>query len=122
MTPSTQNVRPLRQRMIDDRRMRKFADKTQSDYLRSVGRAVCRLPLPPARHRDRRRPAALPVAPGRSRRLGGSLAAGVCRRQSPKSEPSPDALILFSSVEPTKSVANSVLTRVSAQTGGSPDG
>jgi len=37
MTSSTQNVTPLRQRMIDDMRMRKFANKTQSDYLRSVG-------------------------------------------------------------------------------------
>ena len=38
MTPSTQNVTPLRQRMIDDMRMRKLTDKTQSGYLRSVRR------------------------------------------------------------------------------------
>lgn len=38
MTPSTQNVTPLRQRMIDDMRMRKLTDKTQSGYLRCVRR------------------------------------------------------------------------------------
>ena len=38
MTPSTQNATPLRQRMIDDMRMRKLTDKTQSGYLRSVRR------------------------------------------------------------------------------------
>jgi integrase/recombinase XerD len=38
MTPCTRHVTPLRRCMIDDMRMRKFADKTQSDYLRSVGR------------------------------------------------------------------------------------
>ncbi|MQM32785.1 MAG: integrase [Candidatus Accumulibacter phosphatis] len=38
MTSSTQSVTPLRQRIIDIRRMRKSADKTQSDDLRSVGR------------------------------------------------------------------------------------
>ena len=34
----TQNpgINPLRQRMIDDMRMRKFGDKTQLDYLRTV--------------------------------------------------------------------------------------
>jgi integrase/recombinase XerD len=36
MTPSTQKMTPLRQRMIDDMRMRKLADKTQSHYLRAV--------------------------------------------------------------------------------------
>ena len=36
MTPSTPIVSPLRQRMIDDMRMRKFGDKTQSDNLRAV--------------------------------------------------------------------------------------
>lgn len=30
------SITPLRQRMIDDMRMRKFGDKTQSDYLRAV--------------------------------------------------------------------------------------
>jgi site-specific recombinase XerD len=36
METSTAVVSPLRQRMIDDMRMRKFGDKTQSDYLRAV--------------------------------------------------------------------------------------
>ena len=36
MTPSTQAISPLRQRMIDDMRMRKFSPKTQSHYLRAV--------------------------------------------------------------------------------------
>lgn len=36
MDSSTQAVTPLRQRMIDDMRMRKLADKTQSHYIRAV--------------------------------------------------------------------------------------
>src|SRR5437762_1114593 len=36
MDSSLQGITPLRQRMIDDMRMRKFADKTQSHYLRAV--------------------------------------------------------------------------------------
>ena len=36
MTVTAQAISPLRQRMIDDMRMRKLADKTQSHYLRSV--------------------------------------------------------------------------------------
>jgi integrase/recombinase XerD len=36
MTTTTQANRPLRQRMIDDMRMRKLADKTQSHYIRAV--------------------------------------------------------------------------------------
>jgi len=36
MDTSTPNVSPLRQRMIDDMRMRKFGEKTQADYLRAV--------------------------------------------------------------------------------------
>ena len=36
MDTSTPAVSPLRQRMLDDMRMRKFGDKTQSDYLRAV--------------------------------------------------------------------------------------
>ena len=36
MTATTPAVSPLRQRMIDDMRMRKLADKTQSHYLRAV--------------------------------------------------------------------------------------
>ena len=38
MEPSSQAVSPLRQRMIEDMRMRKLADKTQSHYIRAVRR------------------------------------------------------------------------------------
>jgi hypothetical protein len=42
MIQSTQAISELRRRMIDDMRMRKFADKTQSHYLRWVERfAAC---------------------------------------------------------------------------------
>ena len=36
MTPSTATVSPLRQRMLDDMRMRNLAPKTQSAYVRAV--------------------------------------------------------------------------------------
>jgi len=36
MNPATQTLSPLRQRMIDDMRMRKLSPKTQSGYLRTV--------------------------------------------------------------------------------------
>ncbi|TYC50484.1 integrase [Zoogloea oleivorans] len=36
MTATTPAVSPLRQRMIDDMRMRKFSEKTQLDYVRAV--------------------------------------------------------------------------------------
>ena len=36
MTESTQSVSPLRQRMLDDMRMRKLAPKTQNGYVRAV--------------------------------------------------------------------------------------
>ena len=36
MTLSLQPISPLRQRMLDDMRMRKFGDKTQLDYVRAV--------------------------------------------------------------------------------------
>src|SRR5437762_6894455 len=36
MDSSLHGTTPLRQRMIDDMRMRKFADKTQSQYIRAV--------------------------------------------------------------------------------------
>ena len=38
MTQSTQNTSPLRQRMIDDMRMRKLSPKTQTGYIRAVRR------------------------------------------------------------------------------------
>ena len=36
MNSSTQNASPLRQRMIEDMRMRKLAPKTQAAYIRNV--------------------------------------------------------------------------------------
>lgn len=36
MSATTPAISPLRQRMIDDIRMRKFGDKTQLDYVRAV--------------------------------------------------------------------------------------
>ncbi|RYD86612.1 MAG: integrase, partial [Sphingobacteriales bacterium] len=36
MTATTQTVSPLRQRMIDDMRMRKLSPKTQFSYIRTV--------------------------------------------------------------------------------------
>ena len=38
MDQSTQSITPLRQRMIEDMRMRKLSEKTQSHYLRAVRR------------------------------------------------------------------------------------
>ena len=38
MTSSTQNITPLRQRMLDDMRMRKLSPKTQASYIRVVNR------------------------------------------------------------------------------------
>jgi integrase len=38
MTESTQPISPLRQRMIDDMRMRKLSPKTQTGYIRAVKR------------------------------------------------------------------------------------
>lgn len=38
MTSSTQSITPLRQRMIDDMRMRKLSSKTQASYIRVVKR------------------------------------------------------------------------------------
>ena len=36
MDSSSQRISPLRQRMIDDMRMRKLEDKTQEAYIRAV--------------------------------------------------------------------------------------
>ena len=38
MNSSTQEISPLRQRMLDDMRMRKLDPKTQSGYIRAVRR------------------------------------------------------------------------------------
>ena len=38
MTSITQTITPLRQRMIDDMRMRKLSPKTQASYIRVVKR------------------------------------------------------------------------------------
>lgn len=38
MTQTTPTIGPLRQRMLDDMRMRKLSPKTQSSYIRAVRR------------------------------------------------------------------------------------
>lgn len=43
MTTSTPTVSPLRQRMIEDMRLRKLAEKTQSQYIRAVRRLAAYL-------------------------------------------------------------------------------
>jgi integrase/recombinase XerD len=47
MEPLTPNVSPLRQRMIDDMRMRKLGGKTQIAYIRAVRRLAAFLKRPP---------------------------------------------------------------------------
>jgi hypothetical protein len=47
MTSSTQTITPLRQRMIDDMRMRKLSPKTQSSYIRAVRQFAGFLARPP---------------------------------------------------------------------------
>ena len=47
MTPSTATVTPLRQRMLDDMRMRNLAPKTQSAYIRAVRSLTRYLRRPP---------------------------------------------------------------------------
>jgi integrase/recombinase XerD len=47
MSSLTPNVSPLRQRMIDDMRMRKFDGKTQIHYIRAVRRLTAFLKRPP---------------------------------------------------------------------------
>ena len=51
MDVSTSTVSPLRQRMLEDMRMRKFEPKTQAAYLRAVRKLtkfLDALPTPPA--------------------------------------------------------------------------
>ena len=47
MKPSPQTISPLRQRMLDDMRMRKLSPKTQSHYLRAVRQFAGYLHRPP---------------------------------------------------------------------------
>jgi len=47
MTSSTQVVSPLRQRMLDDMRMRKLGDRTQTGYVRAVRRLAAFLKRSP---------------------------------------------------------------------------
>jgi len=47
MIPSTPGVTPLRQRMLDDMRMRKLEPKTQAGYLRAVRRLAVFLKASP---------------------------------------------------------------------------
>jgi len=63
------SISPLRQRMIDDMRMRKFGEKTQLDYVRAVRKFAQYLGgrrTPPAS-----KTCALPIASGRQRRFAG---------------------------------------------------
>lgn len=56
MTSSTHTISPLRQRMIDDMRMRKLSPKTQSSYqLYSCCKAIRRFPGAITRYGQRRR-------------------------------------------------------------------
>jgi hypothetical protein len=63
MTFAQPTVSPLRQRMIDNMRMRRLSPKTQASYLRIVREF--------ARYRHRRGPANLPAASGRSWHVAG---------------------------------------------------
>ena len=53
MTSSIQPITPLRQRMIDDMRMRKLSEKTQTHYLRWVQRFAAYLGRSPDTARTR---------------------------------------------------------------------
>ena len=68
MSSSTPTVSPLRQRMLDDMRMRKLDAKTQAGYIRAVRKLAAFLKRSPdtATVEDLR---ALPAAPGRHRHL-----------------------------------------------------
>jgi hypothetical protein len=47
MKDSTREISPLRQRMLEDMRLRKLAPQTQASYLRSVRRLAGYLRRPP---------------------------------------------------------------------------
>ena len=65
------SVTPLRQRMIDDMRMRKLEPKTQAGYIRAVRKLAAFLGRSPDTA-TRRGSAPLPAAPGRHRHLARS--------------------------------------------------
>ena len=60
MSTSTQTLTPLRQRMLDDLRMRRLSEATQRGYIRAVKRLAAFLGRS-AGHRHGRRPAAFPI-------------------------------------------------------------
>ena len=68
MDTTTRAGSPLRQRMLDDMRMRKLEPR-DAGRLHPRRSQADRLPRPIARHRHRRGPAQLPTAPGRHRHL-----------------------------------------------------
>ena len=70
MDASKQTISPLRQRMVEDMRMRKFGEKTQLDYVRAVRNFTKYLGRSPdsATVEDLRN---YPVASGRQRHLAG---------------------------------------------------
>src|SRR6476659_4695298 len=76
MTPSTSAVSPLRQRMLDDMRMRKLAGKTQSAYVRAVYRVAAFLERSPdtATAEDLRRLSPIEAAVTRGAELRGLYA------------------------------------------------
>jgi hypothetical protein len=47
MIPSTQTISPLRQRMLDDMRMRKLEPRTQEAYIRAVRKLAAYLKRSP---------------------------------------------------------------------------
>ena len=69
MSSLTPNVSPLRQRMIDDMRMRKLEHKTQEAYIRAVCKLAAFLRRSPDTAIDGRS-AALPATLGPSGELG----------------------------------------------------
>ncbi len=67
MTPTKQQIAPLRQRMLDGMRTLKLSDGTQRGYIRAVRRLAAflgHLPWAFAGYRHCRRPASFSAAPG----------------------------------------------------------
>ena len=63
MDTTTHTGTPLRQRMIEDMRMRKLESRTQESYIRAVGKLTVYLKRSPDTATCRR-PAQLPTASG----------------------------------------------------------